>query len=148
MKTRIIFTSLMLLLSLPLIARGEQEDTTRVCKTERHCVLATVASSPESRKQGLMYISILPQDRGILFVLPRTAFTPIWMKDTIIPLDIVWLDRNRKVVSIKKNVHPCGEGYCTPHYPSKKSLYILEVASGTVQKWGLRAGDSLVFEIP
>ncbi|UCF86763.1 MAG: DUF192 domain-containing protein [Nitrospiraceae bacterium] len=148
MKTFIPFIFFIIFLSFPLTTQGGKQDTTRVCKKETLCVQATIASSPETRKHGLRYISRLPEDRGILFVLPRFGFTPIWMKDTMIPLDIVWLDNKKKVVTIKPGAQPCVQGQCKYYYPAKKSLYILELTSGLTQKWDLQIGDRLIFELP
>jgi uncharacterized membrane protein (UPF0127 family) len=148
MKILILLISLIVFLAVPLSIHSREEGTTRVCKEETLCVQAAIASSPETRKHGLRYISRLPEDRGILFVLPRFGFTPIWMKDTMVPLDIVWLDRKKKVVTIKPGAQPCVQGQCKHYYPSKKSLYILELPSGLAKKWDLNIGDRLIFELP
>ncbi len=95
-----------------------------------------------------MFRKKLPEGRGMLFIFPRADFWHFWMKKTEIPLDIIWIDTARRIVSIATGAQPCLTEPCMDYIPKDKALYVLEVGSGVVQKWNLRIGDRLIFEVP
>lgn len=66
-----------------------------------------VADTGKKRSQGLMYIENLPKNEGMLFVFEKSGIYPFWMKNTKIPLDIIWLNSDKQVVYIKENASPC-----------------------------------------
>ena len=109
-------------------------------------IAVEVASDQLTRAQGLMFRSSLGNDRGMLFVFPETAVYPFWMKNTLIPLDIVWIDEGGAIVHIARDVPPCKADPC-PNYPPKAAArYVLELAGGQAAARGLGVGDRLVFE--
>ncbi len=120
----------------------------QVCKDKRHCLLAEVAATPEALSRGLMSRKKLPEGRGMLFIFPRADFWHFWMKKTKIPLDIIWIDKARTIVFIAARAQPCLTEPCMDYIPQKKALYVLEIASGVSEKWGLKIGDRLIFEVP
>ena len=69
------------------------------------------------------------------------------MKNTLIPLDIIWLSKEKEVVFIKKEAQPCGDGNCPIISPDKEAKYVLEIKGGVANEIGLKAGEVLVFEI-
>jgi uncharacterized membrane protein (UPF0127 family) len=87
-----------------------------------------------------MYRFYLPDHNGMLFHFNPPQKIPIWMKNTFIPLDIIWLDRHFKIVDIYLNTHPYST---TPIHPKEKASYVLEVNSGTVQKFHLKKGTQI-----
>ena len=104
-----------------------------------------VADDFDSRKRGLMYRSSLAADSGMIFVFDSAAIQTFWMKNTLIPLDMVFVGADYKIVDIIKNVPPCEVKDC-PVYPSKRpAQYVVEVNAGYVDKIGLANGDSLEF---
>lgn len=88
-----------------------------------------LAITPEQKQQGLMFRESLPKDAGMLFVFNDTEPRGFWMKNTKIPLDMIYLDENLTVVEIKKNIRPCLEDPCAV-YKSKPAKYVLEVNAG------------------
>ena len=105
-----------------------------------------IAADDEHRAQGLMFRDRLRPNAGMLFVFPYDDEHSFWMKNTLIPLDLVWIDADRKVVHVKYNVPPCKVEDC-PSYPSGVlSRYVLEVGGGVAQAHGIKAGDQLRFE--
>ncbi len=89
-----------------------------------------VASTPEQHAKGLMNRTSLPPDSGMLFVFPDTTPRTFWMKNTLIPLDILFIDANMTLVTIYRNVPPCNSVPC-PTYPSNASIaYVLELNAG------------------
>ena len=101
-----------------------------------------VAATDRARQLGLMHRKSMPQDRGMLFVFPDERELSFWMKNTHIPLDIVYADRNGKVVSIKQ-MRPLDESAVPSDGPSK---YAIEVNQGAAARAGVKVGD--VIAIP
>jgi len=107
--------------------------------------IVEVANDDASRAQGLMFRDELADDRGMLFVWRQSAPRAFWMKNTRIPLDIIYLDRNLQVVSIAANTPPCRlrQGRC-PSYPSAgPARYVLEINAGQAAALGLEPGDRI-----
>ncbi len=101
-----------------------------------------LALNDEQEKRGLMYRDSLPQDHGMLFVMPGEDTWSFWMHQTRIPLDIIFLDKTGKVLDIQARAafDENGRG------PAEKALYIIELNLGMAEKIGLHKGD--VVEIP
>ncbi|MFC4526071.1 DUF192 domain-containing protein [Dyella halodurans] len=104
------------------------------------------ATNDASRERGLMMRTELAADHSMLFVFPEDAPRWFWMKNTLIPLDILYFDGQRKLVSVQANVPPCKADPC-PSYPSDlPARYVLELAGGTAAKLGAQVGDELTIE--
>ena len=101
-----------------------------------------VAESDAQSERGLMYRDFMPDDHGMLFVMPSADTWGFWMHNTRIPLDIIFLDRAGKVLEIH-NRAAFDETSRGPTYPAQ---YVIELNLGTAQKIGLRKGD--IVEIP
>jgi hypothetical protein len=105
-----------------------------------------VATDEETRAQGLMYRDQLRPGTGMLFFFPEEGEYAFWMKNTIIPLDMIFIGADKRIVRIHHDVQPCKVADC-PSYPANgKSLYVLEVAGGVARQHGLKEGDVLRFE--
>ena len=110
-------------------------------------VLAATADSEEERKEGLSGQSSLPENEGMLFVFDqKDIFPSFWMRDMLIPVDILWINDD-KLVKIDKNVQPPQKD--TPdaslplYRPDKPIDYVLEVNAGFSDKNGLKEGDGV-----
>jgi len=99
-----------------------------------------------SMAKGLMFRKFLGQDKGMLFIFKKEAKYSFWMKNTFIPLDIIWLNKDKKVVFIIENAQPCKWYYCSSLKPTAEAKYTLEVNGGIVEKIGLMVGDNLILE--
>lgn len=118
----------------------------RVVFPDGHVVHIEIANTDELRAQGLMFRDHLAPEDGMLFFFASDGYYPFWMKNTRIPLDMIWVDANRGVVDVKFDVPPCKADPC-PNYPPKgNARYVLEVAGGVAKQHGLKAGDVLRFE--
>ena len=84
-----------------------------------------------------MFVKEMPENEGMLFIFEKSGIYPFWMKNTLIPLDIIWLDENQNIVFIKKNALPCKEDPCPSINPNKTARYVLEINSGLVDKLNL-----------
>jgi hypothetical protein len=105
-----------------------------------------VADNDEERARGLMFRDELPADRGMLFIHDREEPLAYWMKNTKIPLDILYFDSERKLVSTQLRVPPCSGGDRCPPYPSRGSaLYVLEINAGLAEELEVKVGDELRF---
>ena len=105
-----------------------------------------IAADPDLRAQGLMYRDQLRPATGMLFFFPADGEYGFWMKNTLIPLDMIWIDSNRKIVHIKTDVPPCRIEQCPSYDPGVASRYVLELAAGEAAKQQLKVGDVLRFE--
>src|SRR5207342_2672593 len=98
------------------------------------------------RARGLMFRDAMAADHGMLFIHDSEEPQSYWMKNTKIPLDILYFDHARRLVSAQQGVPPCSAGDQCPPFPSDgNALYVLELNAGTAQALGVKAGDSLVF---
>lgn len=105
-------------------------------------ILVELALDGYAQAKGLMYRESMPEDRGMLFMFPATQPLSFWMKNTLIPLDIIYIAENGEIVDIV-TAEPCKSAHC-PSYPSKApGKYVLELNGGMAEKLGLQAGDNL-----
>jgi uncharacterized membrane protein (UPF0127 family) len=88
-----------------------------------------VVSSPEDRARGLMFRQSLAPDRGMLFIFEATEVHPFWMKNTLIPLDMIFMDGSGAVLGTIRNAVPKSEESRSIGVPSR---FVLEVAARTV----------------
>ena len=83
----------------------------------------------------------LDQNKGMFFIFNTVGVYPFWMKNTLIPLDMIWLDSNNKIVFIAPNVQPCKTLICPNINPSVGAKYVLEINAGLTQKLNIKTGD-------
>jgi uncharacterized membrane protein (UPF0127 family) len=108
-------------------------------------ITAELAVTVEERQLGLMHRKKIDPDQGMLLVFEQANYYSIWMKNMKIPLDILWLDREKRIVHIEKNVPPCEEEPC-PSYSSRfPALYVLEIKAGSVDEHRLKMYDRIEF---
>jgi uncharacterized membrane protein (UPF0127 family) len=104
-----------------------------------------VVRTPEEQAQGLMFRESLPPRHGMFFPFPGPGVHSFWMKNTMIPLDIVWLDRDGRVLFVSANTPPCRADPCPSYGPDAPAAYVLEIAGGLAAKEGVRVGAVLHF---
>ena len=104
-----------------------------------------VADDAGERERGLMFRDSMAADHGMLFVHDSEEPQAYWMKNTRIPLDIMYFDRDRKLVSVA-HAPPCSLGDTGPPFPSEgPALYVLELNAGSAEALGAKPGDVLEF---
>jgi len=101
----------------------------------------------EDRAMGLMFRPSLPLDRGMLFVFEREDFHGIWMKNCRFPIDIVWLDGERKVVHVAEAVPPCKAEPCPVYSPLRRASYVVELNAGQARREQAALGTTLRFAL-
>ncbi|MFK7749557.1 MAG: DUF192 domain-containing protein [Kordia sp.] len=100
------------------------------------------SESVYERETGLMYRQSMKDTEGMLFVFPTLFPRSFYMKNTYIPLDIIYLDDNKKIVSFQENAKPLDEAGLPSEVPA---MYVLEVNAGLAEKWLLEIGDTITF---
>jgi uncharacterized protein len=99
------------------------------------------ATTPAEREKGLSGRKDIPDNYGMLFVFPQSDRYGFWMKETLIPLDIFWINDKGQVVSIAADV--ATSSYPSVFYPSEPAMYVLETKSGFAREHGIRNGELL-----
>jgi len=107
-----------------------------------------VMVNDEDRAMGLMFRPSLAEDRGMLFIFEQPAFHGIWMKNCKFPIDILWLDDQRKVVHLAENVPPCKAEPCPVYEPLRRASYVVELNAGAARREKALLGASVSFELP
>jgi uncharacterized membrane protein (UPF0127 family) len=109
-------------------------------KSGTHSFLVEIAANDEQRARGLMYRKDLPEGRGMLFDFKREQDVGFWMKNTYIPLDMIFIRGDGTVRRIAANTEPLSERSVPAGGPVR---YVLEVIGGTAAKLGIEPGDKV-----
>ena len=102
----------------------------------------------EDRAMGLMFRPSLPADHGMLFIFEQPDFHSIWMKNCKFPIDIVWLDGDRRVVDVAAKVPPCKADPCAVYQPMRRASYVVEMNAGEAAREKVVLGAALEFKLP
>lgn len=103
-----------------------------------------VADNDMKRSQGLMYRKSMDESQGMYFVFPISELQSFWMKNTPLSLDIMFVNENKEIVKIHRNTTPFSE----KSLPSeKKAMYVVEVVAGFSDKYGVKEGDKINFQV-
>jgi uncharacterized membrane protein (UPF0127 family) len=115
-----------------------------------HRFLAEVARTPQEQARGLMYRQALARDRCMIFLYDEDGQHPIWMKNCLIALDVVWIRNDGTVVETSENTPPCSplQGDNCPTYGgTKPARHFVEFPAGTLRRLGLKIGDRLGWKL-
>jgi uncharacterized membrane protein (UPF0127 family) len=119
---------------------SEEKLENRVC-FNKNCFFVELVKNSAEQERGLMFRKNLDKDKGMLFIFGKEDNYPFWMKNTLIPLDIIWINKDKKVVSIKENAQPCLESICQSLNPEVLAKYVLEINGGLAKEINLKIGD-------
>lgn len=112
-------------------------------------IYAESMRTPQEMMRGMMFRDELKPDRGMLFSHGSPGKYPYWMYQVKIPLDIIWIAGDRRIVEISPNTPPCPAGVqaskCPQFGGNAEALFVVELAGGVAAKHGLKVGDMLVF---
>ena len=111
-------------------------------------VIAETMLRDVDQMRGMMFRDSLAKDRGMLFIHPQEENVPYWMYQVRIPLDIIWMDHQRRIVEISANTPACtskSSRDCPSYGGHEKARYVLELAGGGAALYGLKVGDTLSF---
>ena len=117
-------------------------------KIDNQVLQVQIADTGPARVRGLMFQNELPYDQGMFFVFEEPGTYSMWMQNMQFSLDMIWFDNKGNIVHIEENVPPCKSAIeiqtCTGVNPeNKQALYILEVTSGFVEKFGITENSVL-----
>jgi uncharacterized protein len=102
-----------------------------------------VAFTPEEHARGLMYRTRLAADAGMVFVFAEPQIQRFWMKNTLIPLDMIFIDSDRRIVGVVENAAPETE---SERRVDARSQYVLEIGGGLAARLGIHAGEPVDFQ--
>ena len=144
MDTKKFFIYIFLAVILSINLTGCFKGNPTVCFEEK-CVVVELALTNQQLQDGLQYRKSLEQGHGMLFVFEKPVEVKFWMKNTLIPLDMIWMDKDKKVLFIKKNAPPCLEEICPSYGPDQAAHYVLEVNAGFASAYNVEVGDKAEF---
>ncbi len=148
MIQKIVSISVLCIILLNIfLAYNQKSIQNQVCFKDR-CFHVELAETLEKKTRGLMYRDHLNANKGMLFIFEEEDKHPFWMKNTLIPLDIIWINKDGEVVYMSKNTQPCRMDPCSIITPDKNSRYVLEINSGMIDTMELKIGDRLQFIKP
>ncbi len=137
---------IILILFLNIIFISSCSHQKRLVCNENNCFEVEIAKTTQEKSKGLMYREELDENKGMLFLFMKEEYHYFWMKNTLIPLDMIWIDSDKKITYIYENAQPCKTEYCENIIPKGKALYVLEVNAGEVERLGWKIEDQLVFK--
>jgi uncharacterized membrane protein (UPF0127 family) len=106
-----------------------------------------IADTPEKQALGLMFRRSLKEGYGMLFVFPDETERSFWMKNTLIRLDMIFLNSDQQVVDMFQSVPPCQADPCPSYTSAFPARYVLEIAGGLAEKLKLKLGDKVFIAI-
>jgi uncharacterized membrane protein (UPF0127 family) len=146
-------TAALIMMTVAFLAAGcgssnitEELDLSKVTFPNGVKINAETMRSEAERMRGLMFRESLPSGRGMLFIHPKENNFHYWMYQTKIPLDLIWMDHDRRIVEMSLDTPPCRSSSakeCPNYGGNHKSKYVLEVNAGIARKNGLKTGDVL-----
>lgn len=136
------------IVAISMLYRPSSTNPRQLITVQGHAISAEIAQTAMARAQGLMHRSELPAGEGMLFVFPDDKARQFWMKNTLLPLDILFFDRKGHLVSMASHAMPCTADPCQIYRSDFPARYVVEVPADTAKKWNLRIGAPLVVNKP
>jgi uncharacterized membrane protein (UPF0127 family) len=102
-----------------------------------------VADTESERSKGLMDRETMEANKGMLFIFENDSFSGFWMKNTLISLDMIFIDNDEKIVYIEHEAQPCEEDPCRVYSPGVTYRYVVEVNGGWVERNSVKIGDTV-----
>ncbi|EDP72020.1 hypothetical protein FBALC1_13002 [Flavobacteriales bacterium ALC-1] len=129
-----------------VVVKFKKEGVLSIKKADSDTIIKTldieIADNEYETQTGLMYRDKLETSHGMLFIFPNIDFRSFYMKNTKIPLDIIYIAEDKSIVSVQKNAKPFDETSLPSEAPAK---YVLEINGGLFDEWQLNVGDKISF---
>lgn len=135
---------LILLVSIPGCL-GDEKATATIGQDK--VIRLEIAKTPEERAKGLMFRESLGENEGMLFVFEAEGYHAFWMKNVNFPLDILWLDRDLRVIHISPDTPPCTTEPCATYTSLQPAKYVLEVNANFTTRHGIKPGSQLFLDV-
>lgn len=140
MKKAILTIVFIILIFVAIIFYWLKCENSKICFSEDNCYSVEIAKNATERERGLSGREKLAQGKGMFFIFEKEEIYSFWMKNMNFPLDIIWLDKNYKIVFIAKNVQIC-DSECEKIIPDSEAQYVLEINGGEADRIGLKEGN-------
>ncbi len=131
-----------------VLVHFKKEGILSIKKADSDSIIKTIdieiADNDYETQTGLMYRTKLDTNQGMLFIFPDVQLRSFYMKNTKIPLDIIYIDANKTIVSVQKNAKPFDETSLPSKIPVK---YVLEINGGLFDEWEFEIDDKIEFAI-
>lgn len=108
--------------------------------------IVDIADDNETRARGLMFVRDMSDNKGMLFIFDTQEPRSFWMKNTKIPLDIFYFDKDLKLVSVSENTPPCRTSRCRSYPSTGPAQYVLELNAGKAAELGVNPGSQLTVQ--
>lgn len=134
----------LILIAMIIAARktgNSSVEVSKVCFSEK-CFEVEIADTPSERERGLMNREDLGENSGMFFIFDSEGEYSFWMKNTLIPLDLIWISENLEVVDVK-TAEPCAPEFCDIYTPKGSAKYVLEINAGEAERFGITTGEKI-----
>ena len=146
MKKSVVIASVCILLTACSLTKNNSLEI--ISQTGKTTLAIEVVKTEAERERGLMYRTELDENSGMLFIFQQTGIKTFWMKNTLIPLDMLFIDTDKKIIHIEKNVPPCKSDPCPVYSSGKPVFYVLEVNGGFADRHKITEGNNIVLPSP
>ncbi len=138
--TILLFAIVALLLFIAIFNIKQAKENFVIIKGKK--IVIDLADSEEERSKGLMFRTSLKENAGMLFIFENPSVQAFWMKNTLIPLDMIFIDENKMIINIETAL-PCTSDPCQIYTSKRPALYVLEVNAGFAEKNNIATGDEV-----
>jgi len=148
MKKKFVFPAFVILLIIVILVfiyqnNKNAEEISKVCIKDQ-CFSVELAKTPAEQAKGLSNRTSIDQSNGMLFIFQKADIYSFWMKDTLIPLDMIWINDN-KIVYIERSAQPCFETSCPIFNPNQTANYVLEINGNLASEYNISEGEIVSF---
>ena len=143
-----ICVALLLIIYVAIVLIHKKENENYVA-FENKIFVVELATTDEERQKWLMFRESLDEDKWMLFIFDKEWYYSFWMKNTLIPLDMIWIvdvDGESRVVDVQ-TAQPCETENCPTFHPEWNSLYVLEINAWLAEKYDIKVWDTLYIDI-
>ena len=138
----LIVVIIILVLAIPIFKPKYQGATVAFSTAKGNYTFAVeMADTPAKRTLGLMNRTSLPEKSGMLFIFDSESEVGFWMKNTLIPLDMIFISADKKIAKIQRSAQPCKGLVCESYSSERPIKYVVEINGGLADKLGIREGD-------
>jgi len=145
MKNKFVFPAFIILLIIVISVFFYQNsrEISQVCIKDQ-CFAVELAKTSAEHAKGLSNRTSIDQSNGMLFIFQKAEIYSFWMKDTLIPLDMIWINDN-KIVFIERNAQPCFETSCPIFNTNAAANYVLEINGNLSNEYNISEGEIVSF---
>jgi len=141
MKLFVLLPLAVTLLSPWCLKADSSEKVTIITARSQYVFMVELAVTPDAHQRGLMYRRKMPRNAGMLFIFSTRGPKSFWMKNTLIPLDILFIEADGRIMHVHHNAQPHS---LIPIFPKVNTLAVLEINGGLSQELGIKVGDRVL----